>query len=616
MDDVRAVMDAVGSERAALIGESEGGPMSMLFAASFPSGPSRCSSAAPRSRRTRPTTGRGARAPARSSRSRWPLSRALGPPADVAEGIRAEPGRRSGGARLVPQAEAAVGVAARGGGVHADGARHRRARRSAGDSGADADPARGRGSDLPRRERPLPRRTSRAPARRAARRDHVVFAELADAALAEIREFLTGVRESPDPDRVLATVLFTDLVGSTNRRASSATAAGASCSSATTRPCAGSSSASAAGDRHRGRRVPRRLRRAGAGIRCAEAIVDSVAGLGLQIRAGVHTGECEVHGDKLAGLAVHVGARVAAQASSGEVLVSNTVQDLIAGSGIELEDRGLFTLKGLAASAGCTRWPEHGPPPLPVIVLAATAAAVTGLVYAAVSAPSRLSADAPRALDARCSCPRGSPTTRSRSTLSSSRGACPSAASRSSCTTRGSSARERNALLSALLGAKPDDRPSAGAADRDAARCRHRASPGTCSRLLAFNFFDHMAGLPFGASSLPSAAPAIRPFPAARVVRADARRERSGSDDRDHRSVARERRARSSCPPLQRALRSAATVRCPGRTVAVLPAGDLAARKPPALLRPEGGRTRRPNGRTRSPRPPRSTSFSRPLPNF
>jgi class 3 adenylate cyclase len=82
-------------------------------------------------------------------------------------------------------------------------------------------------------------------------------------------------------------------------------------------------------------------------IRCAGAVVASVAGLGLQIRAGVHTGECEVHGDKLAGLAVHVGARVAAQASSGEVLVSNTVQDLIAGSGIELEDRGLFTLKGL-----------------------------------------------------------------------------------------------------------------------------------------------------------------------------------------------------------------------------------------------------------------------------
>jgi class 3 adenylate cyclase len=69
--------------------------------------------------------------------------------------------------------------------------------------------------------------------------------------------------------------------------------------------------------------------------------------LGLQVRAGVHTGECEVHGDKLAGLAVHVGARVAAQASAGEVLVSNTVQDLIAGSGIELEDRGLFALKGL-----------------------------------------------------------------------------------------------------------------------------------------------------------------------------------------------------------------------------------------------------------------------------
>ncbi len=178
--------------------------------------------------------------------------------------------------------------------------------------------------------------------------DHVMYAELADLALAEIREFLTGVREGPEPDRVLATVLFTDLVGSTVRAAE-------------------------LGDRRwrelletHHAAVRRELERFGGrevdtagdgflaafdgparAIRCASAVVDSVTGLGLQVRAGVHTGECEVHGDKLAGLAVHVGARVAAQASAGEVLVSNTVQDLIAGSGIELEDRGLFALKGL-----------------------------------------------------------------------------------------------------------------------------------------------------------------------------------------------------------------------------------------------------------------------------
>ena len=82
-------------------------------------------------------------------------------------------------------------------------------------------------------------------------------------------------------------------------------------------------------------------------IRCAEAAVESVRGLGLDIRAGVHTGECELHGGKLAGIAVHIGARVAGQAGPGEVLVSSTVRDLVAGSGLEFEDRGSASLKGV-----------------------------------------------------------------------------------------------------------------------------------------------------------------------------------------------------------------------------------------------------------------------------
>jgi class 3 adenylate cyclase len=178
--------------------------------------------------------------------------------------------------------------------------------------------------------------------------DHVMYAELADLALAEIREFLTGVREAPEPDRVLATVLLTDLVGSTER-------------------------ATDLGDR-RWRElleahhavVRRELERFGGrevdtagdgflaafdgparAIRCGCAVVDAVSGLGLEVRAGVHTGECEVIGDKLAGVAVHVGARVSACAGPGEVLVSSTVRDLIAGSGIELADRGLHALKGV-----------------------------------------------------------------------------------------------------------------------------------------------------------------------------------------------------------------------------------------------------------------------------
>jgi class 3 adenylate cyclase len=178
--------------------------------------------------------------------------------------------------------------------------------------------------------------------------DHVMYAELADVALAEIREFLTGVREAPEPDRVLATVLFTDLVGSTERAAELGDRRWRELLEAH----------HAVVRRELERFGGRELDTAGDGflaafdgparaIRCAKAVVSSVSRLGLEVRAGVHTGECEVIGEKLAGLAVHVGARVAAQAQSGEVLVSGTVSDLIAGSGIDLEDRGLHALKGI-----------------------------------------------------------------------------------------------------------------------------------------------------------------------------------------------------------------------------------------------------------------------------
>ena len=83
------------------------------------------------------------------------------------------------------------------------------------------------------------------------------------------------------------------------------------------------------------------------GVRCACAISNGVRALGLAIRAGLHTGECELMGDKLGGIAVHTGARVAARANSGEVLVSNTVKDLVAGSGLSFEDRGVQNLKGI-----------------------------------------------------------------------------------------------------------------------------------------------------------------------------------------------------------------------------------------------------------------------------
>jgi class 3 adenylate cyclase len=179
---------------------------------------------------------------------------------------------------------------------------------------------------------------------------HIPWAEAAtaDDILAEIREFLTGVREAPEPDRVLATVLFTDIVGSTERAAE--------LGDRRWRELLESHHATIRRQlaRYRGREIDT----AGDGffasfdgparaIRCARAAVTAVRGAGLEIRAGVHTGECELVGDKLAGVAVHIGARVASKAGPGEILVSGTVHDLVAGSGIELESRGSTELKGV-----------------------------------------------------------------------------------------------------------------------------------------------------------------------------------------------------------------------------------------------------------------------------
>ena len=151
-----------------------------------------------------------------------------------------------------------------------------------------------------------------------------------------------------DPDRVLATVLFTDIVGSTARAAELGDRAWRSVVEdhhALVR---------AQLARHRGREVDT----AGDGffaafdgparaIRCATAIAAGVRTLGLEVRAGLHTGECELVDGKVGGIAVAIGARVAAQASPGEVLVSSTVKDLVAGSGIEFEERGAAELKGV-----------------------------------------------------------------------------------------------------------------------------------------------------------------------------------------------------------------------------------------------------------------------------
>ena len=171
---------------------------------------------------------------------------------------------------------------------------------------------------------------------------------LADGLADEIIAFAPSVWSAPEPETVLATILFTDIVGSSEKAAELGDRAWADLVSrhhALVR---------AQLDRFRGRE----LDTAGDGffaafdgpiraIRCATAIEDIVRDLGLEVRAGLHTGECEVVGQKPAGIAVNVGARVASQAQAGEVLVSSTVKDLVAGSGLEFEDRGSHELKGV-----------------------------------------------------------------------------------------------------------------------------------------------------------------------------------------------------------------------------------------------------------------------------
>ena len=169
-----------------------------------------------------------------------------------------------------------------------------------------------------------------------------------DAVLDEVEQFLTGGRRGAEPDRVLATVLFTDIAGSTVRAAELGDRRWSELLEAH------HARVRALISRYGGREVDT----AGDGflatfegptraIRCAEEITAAVQTIGLEVRAGVHTGEIVLAGDDVRGIAVHVGARIAAMASPGEVLVSSTVRDLVAGSGLRFDDRGLHSLKGV-----------------------------------------------------------------------------------------------------------------------------------------------------------------------------------------------------------------------------------------------------------------------------
>jgi class 3 adenylate cyclase len=347
MEDVRAVMDAAGSREAAIIGTSEGGPMSILFAATYPE-------------RTRALVLCGAEVCERRS-DEWPLGDAT--EEEMEAYLRRIPERWGGGRGIDNLAPSIANDATRAwwgklqthAMTPADVVAFSRVAfeidvrhvvpavrvptlilHRTGDKVCNVGNGRWLARHIPgSRYVELPGD------------DHVAFAG-SDDIVPEIREFLTGRREAVEPDRVLATVLFTDLVDSTGLACERGDAAW--------RDLLERHYASVRHDLDRFRGTE--IKTTGDGvlatfdgparaIRCALAAVDGARALGLELRAGLHTGECERAGNDISGIAVNVGARVASLAGPGEVLVSSTVRDLVAGSGLQFVDRGVHDLKGV-----------------------------------------------------------------------------------------------------------------------------------------------------------------------------------------------------------------------------------------------------------------------------
>ncbi len=349
MDDVRAVMDAVGSKRAALFGISEGAPLSVLFAATHPD------------RATALILHGG------MARSTWapdypwatPKEDLLASAIELVAPHMADAGDLEVWSPSVAEDPATVEYM-------------KRFRRYAASPGAvqklfmmflDIDVR----DVLPLVQAPtlvLHRRGDRVVNRRAGRhladhipgaryvelpgQDHMPWVGDADRIVDEISTFLTGAPQPAEPDRVLATVMFTDIVGSTERAAEMGDAGW--------RPLLEQHDALVREqlDRFRGREVktmgdgflatfdgPARA------VRCGLAIRDAVRALDLEVRVGVHTGECEVMGADIGGIAVNIASRIGDIAEASEVLVSRTVKDLVAGSGLAFDERGRHTLRGV-----------------------------------------------------------------------------------------------------------------------------------------------------------------------------------------------------------------------------------------------------------------------------
>jgi class 3 adenylate cyclase/pimeloyl-ACP methyl ester carboxylesterase len=363
MDDVRAVMDAAGSDRAAILGFSEGGPMSILFAASHPD-----RATALVLYGTFPTFRRAPDYPWGSSPDEMEAylrtsAQQAGTDADLERRLRGLAPTTADDAPVRRWWGRWVRVSASPGAIAALG------RMNSSIDVRDILPAvrvptlvlhrEGDTDVLLDEGRYLAEHIPTATLVTLAGLDHgwwVNSTEIADAATT----FLMGLWNSgawgpADPDRVLATVLFTDIVDSTAKVAELGDRRWRELLQAH----------HAAVRRQLTRYSGQEVDTAGDGffatfdgparaIRCASAITASVHDLGLEARAGVHTGECEIVDGKLGGIAVHIGARIAARAEPGQVLVSGTVRDLVAGSGLEFASRGSVELKGIPGA-----WPVY-----------------------------------------------------------------------------------------------------------------------------------------------------------------------------------------------------------------------------------------------------------------
>jgi class 3 adenylate cyclase len=348
MDDVRAVMDAVGVERAALWGISEGGPMCILFAATYPERTSAlvlqasfaCRMQTPDQPYGLPPDA--AEALVAAFEDQWGTGTVLGSffPSAIDDPAMRELFARYERNAASPSAMVDI--------LRMVGATDVRAIlptisvptlviHSAGDLMVPVEHGRYLAEHIPgARYLELPGA------------DHITIQEGEAGAVDDIEEFLTGHRPAHGTDRVLATVLFTDICASTER----ASALG---DRAWRRLLDEHDQLSSAEiERHRGKLIkttgdgllatfdgPARA------VQCAAAIRERLRPLGITLRAGVHTGEVEVRGEDVGGIAVHIGSRVAALAAPNEVMVSRTVTDLVAGSGLAFEDRGSHSLKGV-----------------------------------------------------------------------------------------------------------------------------------------------------------------------------------------------------------------------------------------------------------------------------